>query len=91
MDLKIANVTERAETRSETPKDTFRKEYTPLGEVQKIEVKAIKEGAEALEEIFDSAVPRDRRSEKSRCMALARTNLEQAVMWAVKAATTKEE
>ena len=71
--------------------DTFRKEYTPLDEVQKVEVKAIKEAAEALGEHFDSAIPRDQRSEKSRCMAIARTNLEQAVMWAVKAVTTKKE
>lgn len=68
--------------------DTFRKEYTPLDDAQKEQMKLIKEEAGALEMLFDGAVPLAERSERSRCMAIARTNLEQAIMWAVKAVTT---
>jgi hypothetical protein len=70
--------------------DTFRKEYTPLSDEQKEQVDYIKSTAETFEAILDTYVSRDERSERSRCMAIARTNLEQAVMWAVKAVTTKQ-
>lgn len=69
--------------------DTFRKEYTPLTEEQKEGVKMIKEKAEELEEMFNAAVPNGERSERSRCMAIAKTNLETSIMYAVKAVTTK--
>jgi len=66
--------------------DTFRKEYKPLSDIQKASVLFIKEIAEGLEkqldEINDSGMSVDKR-----CMALAKTNLEQAVMWAIKAIT----
>lgn len=64
--------------------DTFRKEYTPLSDEQKTKVAAIKVKAqELLEEIGAS----EDRSEKSRCLALGRTKLEEAIMWAVKGHT----
>lgn len=70
--------------------DTFRIEYTPLTEDQKIQMKELKEKARELLNLFNAAVPTDERSERSRCMAVARTNLETTVMWAVKAVTTKQ-
>lgn len=71
--------------------DTFRKVYTPLSVEQKEQMNAIKDKAEELLALFNDAVPTDERSERSRCMAVARTNLETTVMWAVKAVTTKTE
>lgn len=68
--------------------DTFRKEYAPLSDEQKAHMSVIKNSAELLLESFNNAVPIDERSERSRCMAIARTNLEQAIMWAVKGVTT---
>lgn len=71
--------------------DTFRINYTELNDKQKEAVKMIKNTAVLLLQEFNNAVPVEERSERSRCMAIARTNLEQAVMWAVKGATTKIE
>ncbi len=68
--------------------DTFRKEYTPLSDEQKAQMAGIKEQAQVLLELMNAAVPVEERSERSRCMAVGRTNLEQAVMWAVKGVTT---
>jgi molybdenum cofactor biosynthesis enzyme len=70
--------------------DTFRKVYTPLDEEQKAEMAEIKDKAQQLLDIFNTAVPTDERSERSRCMAVARTNLEQTIMWVVKAVTTEK-
>jgi hypothetical protein len=70
--------------------DTFRKEYTPLDDNQKMYMQKIKELAENLLFAMNEAVPQDERSERSRCMAVARTNLEQAVMWAVKGVTAAQ-
>ena len=71
--------------------DTFRKEYTPLNDEQKAHMSVIKNSADILLESFNNAVPINERSERSRCMAIARTNLEQAIMWAVKGVTTATE
>lgn len=71
--------------------DTFRKEYAELSDEQKDQMNAIKDTAQVLLNLMDDASPREERSERSRCMALARTNLETAVMWAVKAVTTKQD
>lgn len=71
--------------------DTFRKEYTELNEQQKMAVAGIKDSAQSTLDSWDTLVPREERSERSRCMAIARTNLETAVMYAVKAVTTKQE
>lgn len=65
--------------------DTFRKNFTPLNEQQKAEMLAIKEKAEELEELFNKSIQRE-----PRLMAVAKTNLEQSVMWAVKAVTTEQ-
>ena len=71
--------------------DVFRKEYAELSDEQKDQMNAIKDTAQVLLNLFDDAVSTDERSERSRCMAIARTNLETAVMYAVKAVTTKTE
>lgn len=71
--------------------DTFRKEYTPLSDEQKAQMAAVKNQAQVLLDLFDAAVPTTERSERSRCMAIARTNLEQSIMWAVKGVTTAQE
>jgi len=68
--------------------DTFRKEYKPLSEEQKAQMTAVKEQAELLEGLFNGALNPDERSEKARCIAIAKTNLEQAIMWAVKGITS---
>lgn len=71
--------------------DTFRKVYTPLSDQQKESVDKIKNEAEILMAEFDKAAPAGERSERSRCMAIARTNLETTIMWAIKGVTTAEE
>lgn len=71
--------------------DIFRKEYAPLTDQQKAQVASIKESAEAIFRSWNEAVPKEERSERSRCMAIARTHFETAVMYAVKAITTKSE
>lgn len=71
--------------------DIFRRQYTELNQQQRDDMNRIKEYAEKMLEIFDAAVPKEEKSERSRCMAIARTNLETTVMWAVKAVTTKVE
>lgn len=67
--------------------DTFRKNYQPLTEEQKTQMAAVKDRAEEMLNLFNKIVPADERSERSRCMAIARTNLEQTIMWAVKGIT----
>lgn len=63
--------------------DVFRKEYKPLNEAQKLKILCIKEVAEELFNNYEDIVgPKD-----ERMMALAKTNLEQSVMWAIKAIT----
>lgn len=69
--------------------DTFRKVYTELSEEQKLQMKQIKDQASVLLSYFNECVPTGERSERSRCMAIARTNLETAIMYAVKSVTTK--
>jgi CHASE3 domain sensor protein len=71
--------------------DTFRQEYAELTDGQKEEMRAIKSAAQEFLTLLNQAVPQEERSERSRCMAIARTNLETTVMWAVKAVTTKQE
>lgn len=65
--------------------DTFRKEYKPLNGETKDDIFVIKSEAENLEKEFDLISARI--TTDKRCIALAKTNLEQAIMWAVKAIT----
>ena len=57
--------------------DTFRKTYTTLPSDKNALVLNIKDKAEELEQLMKNVTSRE--------MSLALTNLEQAVMWAVKA------
>lgn len=75
--------------------DTFRKEYKPMSEAQKAHVEAVKVKADELLELFNTAVgdpmatvSSDPSKNGGRELALARTNLEQAIMWAVKGITS---
>lgn len=65
--------------------DTFRKEYRQLNEDQKNDVQLIKTYAEDLFRKLENAG--QNYSIDARAMAIAKTNLEQCVMWAVKAIT----
>ena len=61
--------------------DVFRKEYRPLGDEAKVKMAAIKDKAQSLyDEIIDA-------KGDARMIALAVTNLEQSIMWAIKAIT----
>ena len=65
--------------------DTFRKEYKPLDAETKDTMLVLKSIAENLEKEFDlieSTLKIDKR-----CLNIARTNLEQTIMWAIKAIT----
>ena len=65
--------------------DVFRKHYGTLTDEQKNQMLVVKEKAEELLNLIGKG---EDRSEKSRCLALAKTNLEVAIMWAVKGITT---
>jgi hypothetical protein len=65
--------------------DTFRKEYKPLNNETKDTILILKSFAENLEKEFDLLAIND--STDKRALALAKTNLEQSIMWAVKAIT----
>lgn len=62
--------------------DIFRKEYRELSEDAKNCMALIKDDAERLYDSISLALDAD-----PRMIALAKTNLEQAVMWAIKAIT----
>ena len=66
--------------------DTFRKEYKPLSESTKSWMNSFKDQAQILHDDFDTCFSAMPESDK-RMMALAKTNLEQAILWAVKAIT----
>lgn len=74
----------------ENMSDTFRKVYAPLTEAQKANVVNLKAKAEELEQVINEteAASQIINGDTKRGFALARTNLEQAIMWAVKATTT---
>lgn len=63
--------------------DIFRKDYRPLSEEQKSWMIAFKNQAQSLYDDFENCSC----EHDKRMMALAKTNLEQAVMWAIKAIT----
>jgi DNA polymerase III sliding clamp (beta) subunit (PCNA family) len=65
--------------------DVFRKEYKPMDAVTNSCVTQIKVEAQNLMNIFEKTL--NNMSVDTRCMNLAKINLEQAVMWAVKAIT----
>lgn len=64
--------------------DIFRQEYKALTESQKSWMNSFKEQAQALYDNFESSLDALPEADH-RLMALAKTNLENAIMWAVKA------
>lgn len=66
--------------------DEFRKEYKPLSDDAKEHIKLIKSKAEELLHEFNMATNMQLNPDP-RMMALAKTNLEQSIMWAIKAIT----
>lgn len=66
--------------------DTFRKEYKPLSDDAKMQIKLIKDKAEELLHEFNMATNMQLNAD-ARMMALSKTNLEQAIMWAIKSIT----
>lgn len=65
--------------------NTFRKEYKPLTDEQKLWMEDVKNKAEELLLAIDR--PRNADFSGNREIAVAKTNLETAVMWAVKGIT----
>lgn len=65
--------------------DVFRKEYRLLSDSQKHAIVLIKDKASELLNLFEDSSANQ--NIDNRAMALAKTNLEQAIMWAVKAIT----
>lgn len=63
--------------------DTFRKEYRPLTDSEKESMEKIKIKAEELETLFDEV----NNPNIGREIALAKTKLEESIMWAVKGIT----
>jgi len=66
---------------------TIRKTYRPLHDTELEHIEQIKDAAERLELLMVKSRGTSTDSDKLRHIALAMTNLEQAVMWAVKAYT----
>ena len=66
---------------------TFRKVYRALSPHQLEHVEKIKDTAQALQLLIESERGTSHDPDQLRHIALAMTNLEQAVMWAVKAYT----
>lgn len=64
-------------------------ESRPLSDEGKQAMETIKIDAAILLHAMDRVIPKEERSEASRLMNIARTNLEQTVMWAVKAISRK--
>lgn len=62
--------------------DVFRKEYKALSETDITRIDDIKEKAQQLWDSFEWTIGSDKRM-----MELAKTNLEQSVMWAIKSIT----
>ena len=85
-DQLAAHIRQHLPNRQAKPVSTFRKTYRQLSEAEQEHVEQIKDSALALELLI---VGRNgpKNSEQARHIALAMTNLEQAVMWAVKAYT----
>ena len=60
-------------------------EFKQMTDEAKTKSDAIRVKAEELLALFNEGVSTEERSEASRLMNVARTNLEQSIMWAIKA------
>ena len=74
------------ESRDKIMTDTFRKEYKQLSDEAKEHIAFIKEKADNLLHEFNMCTNLELNPD-ARMMTFAKTNLEQAIMWAVKAIT----
>lgn len=73
----------------ELNQDTFRRQVSDITEEQRMAVDQVKAKAEELLALFDAATPLPGvNGVVGRCLATAKTNLEQAIMWAVKGITS---
>lgn len=70
--------------------DTFRKEYKPLDEEQKAVMKDIKERASDLHDFIDNYAAQLPAGDIQRSFAVAKTKLQEAVMWAIHGVTGVE-
>ena len=66
--------------------DPFNKAYTPIDDIQRALINDIKDAAS---ELYDLLLKTDREY-NARCGHLAKTKLEEAVMWAVKGVTSHD-
>lgn len=64
-------------------------EHKEMSKESKIEADSIRQKADELLSILNKSVPTEERSDASRYMNIARTNLEQSIMWAIKAVSRK--
>ncbi len=75
----------------ETKPSVFRKVYRELSDEEKAKVESVKDAAETLYALFAPVIIDDGKGlagkSDSREMSLARTKLEESVMWAVKSLT----
>lgn len=66
------------------PADPFRRQYRELTPEEQFRVATIKDGASSLLGVIEAAV---KEGAEPRCIALAKTKLEEAVFWATKGVT----
>lgn len=66
--------------------DVFRKKFRELSEEEEAASLLVKEEADKLHALLEMVEVKLPASDK-RCMAIAKTNLEQAIMWAIKSIT----
>lgn len=69
------------------PDNPFRPEYRELSDAEKAQIDAVKDKAFELLQSFDVPCTPEKAQAMGREMALARTKLEESVMWAVKGIT----
>lgn len=65
----------------------FRKEYRPLSDEEKVKLEKIKDKAQELLDIYQDNSIRPFSADEARAVAIAKTKLEESVMWAVKGVT----
>lgn len=68
--------------------DVFRKVYTPISEEKKARIESIKDKAQELYDLIAGDPNEGMSGDTARMLALAKTNLEQSIMWAVKGLTS---
>lgn len=67
--------------------DVFKRQYRPLSDQEKEFIDNLKHQAEIVYGLIEQSIPKGEHSERTRCLAIAKTELETAIMWAVKGLT----